>query len=289
MSLNHGQTLSLSEHFSIISDSKLDVISRATALKLLSYTTSTLKGDFLVPYLNHSENLIRLSAANVAILLSFEDKIKYLSPLLKDKLKSIRLAAARNLVANDIQVIKLDVFNQAFNELVEVSNISSWRGEGRANQGSIAFERNELTLAEQSFKQAIDIDPYFEGGYINLADLYRVQQKSSQVALVLIEGIKNLPKSANLHYAFGLHFIRQKELIKAINLFKKSIGISPDNPQYAYTYILALDGNKQSKQALLKLKNLIPRYQNKSQLKELGLYLSQKLNNRLAYRWFVNL
>ena len=62
----------------------------------------------------------------------------------------------------------------------------------------------------------------------------------------------------------------------------------PSNAQYAYTYVLGLDGLGQSEAALKKLKTLIVHYQDRAQLKELGLYLSQKLNSRADYHWFMS-
>ncbi len=67
------------------------------------------------------------------------------------------------------------------------------------------------------------------------------------------------------------------------------MALSPSHSQYAYTYVLALDGLGKSQEALNKLKKLIGGYQDKSQLKELGLYLSQKLKSRADYDWFINL
>jgi len=148
---------------------------------------------------------------------------------------------------------------------------------------------NELSDAEKSFKNAIKIEPYFETGYINLADIYRAQQKPFQVASVLSKGIKNNPKSADLHYSYGLHFVRQKKIEKGLVLFEKAMILMPDNPQYANTYILALDGAGQSKQALTTLKTLIMNYQNNAQLKELGLYLSQKLQSKADYDFFQSI
>jgi hypothetical protein len=65
------------------------------------------------------------------------------------------------------------------------------------------------------------------------------------------------------------------------------MALTPTEAQYAYTYILALDGLGQSQQALSKLKGLIGQYQYKDQLKELGLYLAQKLQSREDYNWFM--
>jgi predicted CXXCH cytochrome family protein len=287
MALNSGQAITLKQHLSIISDDKLDVISRATAIQLLSFTTPSLSADLLVPYLTHSEPLIRLSAASIATLLSPKDRVNKLSPLLKDKYKSIRVASALSLVSSDIAAVNQPLFDKAFKELTISYNASSWRGEGMANKGVLAIKMNKLTEAEESFKKAIEIEPYFDTGYINLADIYRAQQKTFQVASVLSKGIKLNPKSAALHYSYGLYFVRQKKLEQGLPLFEKSMELMSDNAQYAYTYILALDGSGQSKQALLKLKELIINYQDKTQLKELGLYLSQKLNLRADYNWFM--
>jgi tetratricopeptide (TPR) repeat protein len=242
-----------------------------------------------VPYLTHIEPLFRLNAANVASLIPPADKVKYLTPLLSDKYKSVRVAAARSLVTSDVSSGYQKVFDQAFKEITNANNVNSWRGEGVANQGVLAIEMNRLTDAEKSFKNAIKIEPYFEAGYINLADIYRSQQRPFQVAGVLKKGIKNNPKSASLHYAYGLHFVRQKQLVKGISLFEQAMMLDPQNSQYAYTYVLAIDGIGQSREALTKLKTLITNYQDIAQLKELGLYLSQKLKSRAECDWFMKL
>ena len=289
MMLNSGQAISFEQHMSILADEKLDVISRATALKLLSYATTTISADFLVPYLTHEEPLLRLNAVNVATLLSPEDKVRHIIPLLSDDYKSVRIAAARSLVTSEIATTDKKAFNQAFKALINTNNINSWRGEGMANQGVLAIEMNKLTDAEIAFKNMIKIEPYFDASYINLADIYRVQQKPFQEAVVLKKGIENNPKSAVLYYAYGLHFVRQKKLNKGLPLFEKSMMLQPKNSHYAYTYVLAVDGTGQSKQALIKLKTLIKNYQDNTQLKELGLYLSQKLKLRSEYDWFMKL
>ena len=289
MLLNSGQAINLEQHLSIISDEKLDVISRATAIGLLSYTTQVLNADVLSPYLKHAEPLFRINAANVSTMLPPADKVKLLTPLLKDEYKSVRTAAARNLVTSDLPPASQKIFDQAFKELISATTINSWRGEGAANQGVLAIEMNKLTDAEKSFKNSIKVEPYFEDSYINLADIYRSQQKPFQVASVLKKGIENNPKSAAMHYSYGLHFVRQKKLEVALPLFEKSMELSPNEPQYAYTFVLAMDGAGQSRQALIKLKTLIINYQNIAQLKELGLYLSQKLNSKADFDWFMNI
>jgi len=289
MTLNSGQAINLEDHLSLIADTNLDVISRASALQMLSFTTQTMTIELLKPYLQHKEPLLRLSAANVGTLLTPEARVLHISPLLTDKYKAIRVAAARSLLTDEISKTDQTTFNNAFKELTHANSINSWRGEGMANKGVMFLEMNQPNEAAKAFIKAIAIEPYFEAAYINLADIYRAQQKPFQVNSVLSKGIKNNPKSANLHYSYGLYFVRQKELSKAISLFEKAMVLMPENPQYAYTFVLAIDGEGKSQQALTKLKKLIINYANREQLKELGLYISQKLQSRTDYDWFMAL
>jgi len=289
MALNSGQAINLEDHLSIITDKKLDVISRASAIQQLAYTTQTITSNILRPYLTDKEGLMRLSAASAATLLPPDDKIALLVPLLTDEYKAIRVAAARSLVDSKVSAVDQTVFVNAFNELQQSNKISSWRGEGRMNQGINALQSGDTKDAEKAFKATIDIEPYFDTAYINLADLYRSLQKPAQVNSVLIKGMKNLPKSGAIKYSYGLHLVRQKAIDKAVTFFEKAMSLSPENSQYAYTYVLAMDGAGKSAQALNKLKSLIISYPDKAQLRELGLYLSQKLNSKADYDWFIAL
>lgn len=287
MALNAGKPITLSQHWSIIDDEKVDVISRASALQMLSYSTQLLSARNLSKYLAHKEALLRLSAATVGALLTPNERVRFLSPLLNDKLKAIRVAAARSLVSSHTSKVNQSIFSRAFNELIAANNVNSWRGEGRVSQALLALEENNFLGAEHSLKAAIKIEPYFETGYINLADLYRSQKRSVLVASVLKKGMKNIPKSGAIHYSFGLHLVRNQQLSKALTYFEKSMNLEPDNVQYAYTYILALDGLGNGQQALAELKTIIVRYLDKNQLKRLGLNLSQKLQSKNNYDWFI--
>ncbi len=289
IALNSGQAINLEDHLSLIADENLDVISRASAIQQLAYTTQTITSEILTPYLTHKEPLIRLSATTAATLLSPADKISILMPLLNDKYKAIRVAAALSLVDAKVSGKDQTTFISAFKELQLSNEISSWRGEGRMNQGINALQSGDVFAAEKAFKSTIVIEPYFETGYINLADLYRSLQKPAQVRSVLIKGMKNLPKSGAIKYSYGLHLVRQKTIDKAVSFFENSMSLSPTNSQYAYTYVLAMDGAGKSAEALNKLKFLIINYPDKDQLRELGLYLSQKLNSKADYDWFIAL
>ncbi len=289
MALNSGQAINLEDHLSIIADTQLDVISRASALQMLNFTTQMLTIEILKPYLTHQDDLLRLSAASAALLLTPADRVLHLSPLLTDKYKAVRVAAARSLVTSKVAAEHQQAFNKAFTELLASNELTSWRGEGRANQGILALEQNQASAVEQAFLGVITVEPYFDSGYINLADLYRTQQRSVEVVSVLAKGMKNIPNSGALKYSYALHLVRIQQHGKALIFFEKAMLLEPSAAQYAYAYILSLDGQGETVKALNKLQKLIGNYSDSQQLKELGLYLAQKSRNREVYYWFMSL
>jgi len=284
--LHRGQRISLVQHLAIIADQQIDVITRATAISLLNQTTNELNAAELTPYFTHREQLLRLAAAVSAVLLPIEQRIKFITPLLKDRFKAVRVAAARSLIDSGITVQQLPVLKLAFSELELTNKVSSWRGEGRLNQGSVEFGTGQLDAALQSFMAAINIDPYFEAGYVNLAQFYRAQQQAAQEQSVLVRGMSTLPTSAALQYAYALSLVRQQQHPKALPFFERAMTLQPAEPQYIYAYVLALDGQNEVAMALAKLQQLIVKHPHSQQLKELGLYLANKERNRQAYDWF---
>ncbi len=289
MRLQQGQQLTLEQHLAIVADASLPVITRATALRMLNNTTAQLTPASIKRYLEHSEDLIRIAAAQAAQLIALPARVEVLTPLLEDKIKAVRVAAARSLVDASVSIANLAVFKKAFSELKLANELSSWRGEGRLNKAIVELTTGDRKAGEQSLIAAIKVDPYFEAAYINLADLYRSLKRPMQVVSVLKKGIKALPKSGALHYSYGLHLIRTGQRSKATGYFAKALMFAPGTEQYIYTYALALDGEGKTAQGLALLKQQIIAMPHSKQLRELGIYLSQKMQDRESYEWFQRL
>lgn len=92
-----------------------------------------------------------------------------------------------------------------------------------------------------------------------------------------------------MQYAFGLHLIRQQQHHKATTHFAKDMFYAPEQEQYFYTYVLSLDGENKTKFALQKLKMKIKKFKDSQKLKELGLYLSQKMGDEKSFNLFQKL
>ncbi len=286
LKLRHGQSILLQAHLNIVNDASIDVITRASALEMLQRSSAVLLPEQIADFVAHENDLIRLAAARAAVRIEPPQRGALITPLLSDKLRAIRVASAQALVGVPLKQHELSAFSSAMAELLSANETSAWRGEGRINIGSAAIANNDFIGGEMAYKATVKIDPYFAPGYINLADLYRAKQREDLVDKVLSEGIANNPDSADLAYSYGLHLVRTKKMAEAIAAFKQAIALDVSNPQFAYTYVLALDGGGQSAQALIELKQLIGQYQYTQSLKELGLYLAQKNNNRVDFQYF---
>ncbi|MEN8770160.1 MAG: cytochrome c3 family protein [Glaciecola sp.] len=281
-----GELQGLSNYLAIINDFSIPVITRATVVELLKTNNIQINSQILKPLLTHQADLIRLAAAKISDLIPAAARAELVSPLLDDELRAIRIAAVTVLTNLDVAEASIKVYRRAFQEYVVFNDNQLWRGEGRVNEANRKIAQGDYIGAEYAYKASIDIDPHFEPGYINLADINRSKQREDIVEGILKMGLEKNPRSADITYSYGLMLVRTKDIQQAIQYFYKAMNLNKQNPQLAYTYILALDGAGESSKAINELKTLVPMYTNNQSLIELGLYLSQKYQLRPEYNWF---
>ncbi|WP_226996523.1 multiheme c-type cytochrome [Thalassotalea crassostreae] len=286
--LKSGQQLSLQQHLNIVADESLDIASRATALQMLAQSTQQINAADIKVYLEHENELLRLSAATVAQLIVPFERVQALAKLLVDERKAIRVAAARSMLDVYIPEVNKKSFDAAKAEMMVASTQTLWRGEGRLNHAMTAMATGDQVGTEKAFKGAIKVDPYFDVAYSNLAEYYRSVGKDSSVVSVYNKGLKMVPTSATLRYGYGLHLIRQKQIDKAIEQFEKAVELAPTDPQYPYIHALAYDGKGETNKALSLLQGYVDSYAQNQQLVELGLSLAQKAQNRAAFNFFMS-
>lgn len=284
INLQHQGWLPLAVHLKLINNQDLNEIKRASAIMLLPNSTQQLSELQVQTWVSSSEPLIRLAIARIGHLLPPTERTKSYKNLLDDKYKAIRVAAANHLISSGLE--KSPSFKKAFDELIGSNEISSWRGEGKLNQSLVHLNKGKRKLAMASLNQAIDIDPYFDVSYVNLADAYRNINDTKNEQLTLSLGIKQNPKSAILHYSYGMYLIRSGDKPSSIAAFANAIKFDQTNPQYVCLYLLALDSVGNTSKAIRELKTVIKRYRYNSQLVELGLSFSQKLQDRKSYQFF---
>ncbi len=255
--LQTGQALEYSRHLSLVKDVTIAPIRRAGALAMFRFMPMLLNPRDAQPYINHNEPLMRL-----AVIDALEDQPGYIkagliSPLLTDAYKAVRVKAAFSLAGVPLADEFLPVFNRAFDEW-QTSNIQmQFRGEAHVNAALVTQKQRNQQAAIDAYIKSISVDPYFAPAYVNLSDIYRQTGQVGEEGELLASAVRLLPQSAVVHYGYGLFFVRQKQLSKAIAWLKRAHIIEKSNGQYAYMYYLALHTQGESEKAWCGLQEYI--------------------------------
>ena len=290
VNLLDGREISFEQHVAIVNDTALSDIERASALALLPNTVGQVDDALIRPWVESDVALLRLASAQIGFLVPPSERQKTYLSLLEDKYKAIRVAAAEHVIA-PTQPPAMEPslrLQRAFNELTLSKSLSSWRGEGALNLSQSQFKQGNLDLAVTSLEHSIKIDPYFAPAYINLLDIYRQINAHKKEQVLFEQGLVRFPQYAPMQYAYGLYMIRQKELGNAVSAFEKAVVLAPNEPQYLYLLVLAMDANGDTNNGLKKLKSR-PSALHDRQLVELGLSLSEKIGDRQSYEFFRRL
>jgi tetratricopeptide (TPR) repeat protein len=126
------------------------------------------------------------------------------------------------------------------------------------NLGVFYLRQNDYAKAEAAYKKAIENEPYFPGGYINLADLYRVQDREAEGEKVLRAGLVKNPGAAVIHHALGLLLIRKRQSEQAMDFLAKAAELEAENARYCYVYAVALNSGGKADQAIEELEKALP-------------------------------
>jgi predicted CXXCH cytochrome family protein len=251
--LQSGVKLSLERHLQIARNTALPPVQRASAIYRLLYRQQQPPAGIMAKFMRDKEPLIRLAAAQAAFKMDPGAKAKWLAPLLDDSVKAVRIAATNSLLGVSLPPQRQKAFEQGLNELLEVGSLSAWRGEGRVNQGDIQANLGDFERAEEAYRAAIYIDPYFEVGYLKLAELLQSVGDTETVGDLFDKAVSALPESPRIRYHYALFFIRQRQLLRALDESENALELEPHNDQFAYLYYLLLykTGNRtQAKEEL---------------------------------------
>ncbi|TPH15903.1 multiheme c-type cytochrome [Litorilituus lipolyticus] len=234
----------ISKELSKIAQTKpYPAIIRASALDRLANKVDTNSLIAIARAVKSEESIIRLGAINGAIQLPAVERWRVLSPLLTDEVLAVRAEAASALTPlwQELNPDQQHLLQSALNDYLSIQHFNNDRGFAHTNTANILVHQGKYTEAQQAYQQSIKIEPYFARAYINLAELYRLQKNNKQTLITLLNGFEKIPDSAELAYALGLAYIRNKQATKANLFFAKATEFAPENSNYFYVYGISLE------------------------------------------------
>lgn len=221
----------------LVKDPQQAVMVRATAASLLGHFPTRDPRQTLSDALASSEPLIRLGALQASEALPPEER-RILLPLLSDKLKAIRIEAARlTSVVADIR--QQPPYSGARAEYIASQQLNADRAPALVSLASLAINEQRWADAEELLLQAIKMEPWYVPASVNLADFYRAQQREPEAEKTLKQALTIVPDNADLQLSYGLLLVRQQQLAQALTHLQQASQQSSD-PYYHYVYALAL-------------------------------------------------
>ena len=241
----HGAADAADRLLAVAADATQPGIVRASAVDRLGGLSQP-QALFTIQRLLHDDDpLLRGAAVRFLESTDVRTQVDQGWTALNDSDRAVRLEAAR-LLAPLMRQRLPDRFREQLARVIEdyaqSQYVNAERPESHLNLGLIAVAVGDAAQAEQAYLQALKLEPGFAPGYVNLADLYRQQQRDADGERVLRSGIDAVGEDADLRHALGLSLIRQKRLDDALPYLREAAQRSPEVARYAYVYALALQG-----------------------------------------------
>ena len=257
---NHYRIDAEEELLSVAEDQRNSAIVRGTAFSLLGDGITQRSLPAIKRAVRDIDPLVRMGAISTLDALSPQLRAEIGLPLLSDPLRVIRTEAARRLGAHPVS--SHDALKSALAEYKSIQRFNTDRPESLSNLANLALQESDLAGAESLYKQAIELAPYYVPAYINLADLYRVQEDETRALELLREALAKNEQSGPLHHALGLAQIRNGMRTQGISSLWRAYELAPDTARYAYVYAVGLHSEGRAVEALATLEKAHERFEN---------------------------
>jgi tetratricopeptide (TPR) repeat protein len=121
-----------------------------------------------------------------------------------------------------------EVLSQAIEQYQKIVQIDPDSVEDHLLLGRLYRLNNDSKKAEEELQSALKLQPYSEEAATTLAYLYN-EEGTPQKAAELLAGIPEDDRSSRLYSALGYTYEEQKETRQAIQAYRKSVELDPDN------------------------------------------------------------
>jgi len=232
---------------------KVPDIARATAASLLPGYLDQTVAVALPRLLSDRSPMVRREALDVVDRVPPENRWRLAGAVLSDPVLAVRIEAARVLSVVPRQTLTVEqqqVLDKAVQEYVAAILSTAEHPQSHVNLGLLYQRLGDVDKAEKSYAQALRLDPTYAAAYVNLADLYRLRQDDAGTETTLLTARKAVGSNAGVEHALGLHYVRSRQMTKALRALGEAVRLQPEDARYSYVYAVALNGNGESKRAI---------------------------------------
>jgi Flp pilus assembly protein TadD len=240
-----------------VDNTQFPAIARATALNLLQYYLQPASHATVEKAISDYDPLVRRAAAAALVVFDPTTRLLLGSQLLNDPIRTVRLEVVPLLASvplENFNTAQRADFDRAVAEYREAQFSNADRAETHVNLGTLATQLGQLDEAEASYHTAIRLQPSFIPAYVNLADLYRAQNREGETEKLLRAALQVDLNHADVHHALGLSLVRQQRMKEGVAELAQAAEQRSDSPRYVYVYAVALHEMGEGRRALQILK-----------------------------------
>jgi predicted CXXCH cytochrome family protein len=226
---------------------------KATAVALLRNYPDHIAGEKAIRVLADPDPLVRTKAIETLDMFPLEERLPVLLPLLSDSVRLVRITAARAVAGVSMESLHADhrlLLGEALDVYRDGLVYNADHPSAHLSLGNLYVDQGHYDDAESEFLRAIELEPRLAPGYLNLADLYRREDRDAEGKKVLLRALKAVPEDPAIHHAFGLLQVRMGETAAAMDHLAWAAEHGRDNPRYSYVYGIALNSTGEHEKAI---------------------------------------
>ncbi len=227
----------------LLADTSVPSIIKATALNYLGNISSQTSFNLLLSHLKNGNAQIRYEALRSLMNFPFSRELNVIAPLLNDKVRAVRIAAADLLLNVPKENIPAQYQSALATAMSELNNYKLHQADfahGNIVIGDYFSRMNDLKNAETFYLRAIQKDSLANLSRINLSTVYNREGKNTEALKVLEQAKKIDDKNFQIYYNLALLHNEMGNKEAALHNFELGFRLHPDNPRFYYNYGLLL-------------------------------------------------
>jgi Flp pilus assembly protein TadD len=231
----------------LVDDPTQAAMVRATAIWYLDQIVAPGTVDAIIRSLKSEDHIVRHTAINALITLPPAQKSQHIAPLLQDKIRTVRLAAANAMADVPIGTIRPEFradFERTLQEYQHSFGIRLDFPGGQFERAQFYDRTGEDHKAEQSYLMAIELDNRLNAARLNLAHLYNRQGRNDKAIELFKTVIEQEPHYGLTYYSLGLLYAEENRMEEAIESPSKAAELER-NPRIFYNLGIAYQQSNQ--------------------------------------------
>jgi tetratricopeptide (TPR) repeat protein len=240
----------------LLGDTAVPAIVKATAAAYLGNDPNPTGLKLLLDCLRHPDAQVRYRATRSLDGFSFTLYRDAALPLLQDKVRAVRIAAADLFLAVPPEQVPAEykpALQAARQELDAYIHYQADFAVGNVMIADYYMKQQNHSLAEIYYKRGLKKDSLMNYARFNLAALYNTIGKNDLALQTLQTALKTDPGNDRVHYNLALLYSEMRDMDKAGFHFKEAIRLGTENPRVYYNYgvMLQQKGELQSAEKVL--------------------------------------